>query len=80
MKYSNTYPDMAYDVSIEPYLYTAGDEYKNIENLPYEGYYYNDNIGGIDRVIAGKNALDGTYDNRKVPTTDRYLTLIDNTT
>lgn len=78
MNYSNKYPHIEDNVSLEPYLYTNGGVYKDLDDKDYVGYYYIDEIGGETRILAGRNVFDGSYDNRKVPTTDRYLSLIDN--
>ena len=78
MNYSNSYPHINENVSLEPYLYTSGSVYKDLDSKEYVGYYYIDEIGGETRIIAGRNVFDGSYDSRKTPTTDRYLSLIDN--
>ena len=78
MNYSNKYPHVEDNVSLEPYLYTNGGVYKDLDDKDYVGYYYIDEIGGETRILTGRNVFDGSYDSRKVPTTDRYLSLIDN--
>ena len=73
----NTFPLESEDSPLEPYTYTPGNEYIDTNDKKYTGYYHIANIGGKDRIITGRNNIDGTTNEDMIPTPDRYLTNID---
>lgn len=63
------------DVPVEPFLFTNGNEYNDIDGKPYTGFYYIREQPSGDIYVQGRNALDGTTALDGSPTTDRYLNI-----
>lgn len=72
-----SWPLPSLDVPVEPFLYTNGKQFNDIDGKPYTGYYYvrEQPTGNIN--VQGRNQEDGTVLNDGSPTTDRYLSDIE---
>lgn len=71
-----TWPLPNLNVPIEPFLYTNGESYSDIDGNPYTGYYYVREQSGGDIYVQGRNEQDGTVQEDGSPSTDRYLTIL----
>lgn len=71
---TNKWPNSDSTAKVEPYLYTAGGEFNDINNLNYIGYYYLREQTGGDIYVSGRNDTDGEVINgTSLPSTNRYL-------
>lgn len=74
---TTTWPLPELNVPVEPYLYTNGEEYLDIDDKKYTGFYYVREQPTGDIVVQGRNESDGTVQPDGSPTTDRYLSEIE---
>ena len=72
----NTWPVEDVNIPVEPYLYTDGSTYEDIDSIPYVGYYYIMSQTGGDIAVSGRTVADGHVTATGSPATDRYLTPI----
>ena len=72
----NTWPLETSNIAIEPYLYTSGGEYIDVDGKTYTGYYYYDIVNDIEVAVIGRRRDDGAKDGNGNPVIDRYLTTI----
>ena len=73
---NNKWPIDDMNIAVEPYLYTNGDEFTDIDNTKYIGYYYIREQPGGDVFVMGRFDEDGVQLTDGAPSTDRYLTKI----
>lgn len=73
---NNKWPVDDMHIAAEPYLYTNGDQFTDIDGIPYKGYYYIREQPGGDIPIIGRFDEDGLQLTDGSPSTDRYLTII----
>lgn len=73
---NNKWPVDDMNVAAEPYLYTNGDQFTDIDGEKYVGYYYLREQPGGDIYITGRFDEDGVQLPDGAPATDRYLTLV----
>ena len=73
---TNTWPVEGTDIPIEPYTYTDGKLYEDIDSIPYIGYYYMMSEPSGDIPVAGRTINDGPVLPTGKPSTTRYLSLI----
>lgn len=74
---NNTWPIDNLNVAVEPFLYTNGDEFVDIDGQRYEGYYYIREQSGGDIYVTGRKDTDGLQLDDGSPSTNRYLTQIE---
>lgn len=73
---TNQWPLDADNIPLEPYLYTGGGQFVDIDDRDYIGYYYVRESTGGDVYVTGRNAEDGSTRDDGSPETDRYLTTV----
>lgn len=73
---NNKWPIDDMNIAVEPYLYTNGDEFTDIDSTKYIGYYYIREQPGGDVFVMGRFDEDGVQLTDGAPSTDRYLTKI----
>ena len=76
VKEVNTWPLEENSIAIEPYLYTGGGEYLDVDEKNYIGYYYSDLVNNTDIVVIGRRREDGEKDDNDNPASHRYLTAV----
>ena len=69
----NSYPPEQSDVVLEPYLYTNGKEYLDIDNKEYVGYFYERELPSGTIYVSGRYDADGETNLDGTPVSDRYL-------
>ena len=74
---NNMWPAVHLDVPVEPYLYTDGNMYEDIDKVPYIGYYHVFEQPSGDVIVSGRDSTDGSVLGDGSPSSDRYLTLIE---
>ena len=73
---TNQWPLDNENIPLEPYLYTGGGQFVDIDGRDYKGYYYIRESTGGDIFVTGRNAEDGSTREDGSPETDRYLTTV----
>lgn len=72
---TNSWPVRENDTTVEPYLFTNGNMFNDVNGLPYIGYYFTfELVNGNTQPIAGRNVYDGANTDGQ-PSFDRYLTI-----
>lgn len=74
---TNSWPNQDLNVPVEPYLYTNGNEFNDIDGKPYTGYYYIREQPSGDIFVQGRTETDGTRLPDGTPTSDRFLSTIE---
>jgi len=74
---NNTWPVQTLNVPVEPYLYTNGEQFLDIDNKPYIGYYYLREQATGDIYVKGRTENDGDVQTDGSPVSERFLVEIE---
>ena len=73
--HTTTWPLADLDVPVEPFLYTNGEQYNDIDDKPYIGFYHIQEQPTGDIYVQGRTPEDGNVSFDGSPTSDRYLSV-----
>jgi hypothetical protein len=74
---NNKWPSVKMNIPVEPYLYTSGTTFKDLDKVPYTGYYYIYEQPQQDIYVSGRDVTDGSQLADGSPASERYLTVLD---